>query len=147
MRVHAGERQALGGPAEGKIMRLQAVLLVFIASALPATVSLADSAAPAPVPPPASIQVWGPQIERPKLLRKVIPEFASLPEARMSVTLALWIDEKGIVKRTDVLSGNPLLTTLAIDAALRWQFQPAKVAGVPVCSVETFTVPFKVVKK
>ena len=95
-------------------------------------------------PPPQSLQVWGPKLERPKLVTKVIPEMDYVPEGRSSVVVNFWIDEEGVVRRVDHLAGPSALSKAALEAARRWRFEPAKVSGHPVCAVESFVVQFAV---
>lgn len=121
-------------------------ILVGIAAVAASLVVVTSIHAGQPEPAPVTMQVWGPNLEPPKLESQVVPEVEYLPEAQTHVVVNLWIDEHGNVERVDHLAGPSRLSKSALDAAKQWKFQPAKVAGVPVRAVQSFVVQFAVKK-
>lgn len=49
-----------------------------------------------------------------------------------TVTLSILVDEKGEVSCIKAVTGHPLLSGLAIDAAKKWKFKPMRQDGKPV---------------
>ncbi len=73
------------------------------------------------------------------LIRRVSPKYPD--EAREAgiegvVVLKIIIDTKGRVSTVKVVSGDPLLTPAAVDAAKHWVYQPFFLDGEPI-EVET----------
>ena len=93
---------------------------------------------------PPSLQVWGPDLRGPEVVEKVPPDVAGIPESRNTVTVELWIDEYGTVRKARILAGIPALNQSALAAAEKWKFKPATVGGIPVRSVQVVTVAFNV---
>ena len=124
-------------------MRIFVGITVIAASLVTVSAVGADK----PEPPPVTLQVWGPDLQPPKLISKVSPETPDLPEAQTHVVVNLWIDETGSVARVDHLAGPARLSGAALEAAKQWKFEPARVAGVPVRAVQSFVVQFKVKKR
>jgi protein TonB len=59
-----------------------------------------------------------------------------------TVYLRAIISTDGSVRQLEVISGNPILATPALQAVRRWRYQPTRLNGEPV-EVETFiTVNF-----
>jgi TonB family protein len=52
------------------------------------------------------------------------------------------IDEHGHVAAAHVVRSVPLLDLLALDAVLKWQFEPAMLRGDPACVTTTLAVEF-----
>ncbi len=73
------------------------------------------------------------------LIKKVPPEYP--PEARKkhiqgTVILHVVISQQGDVAEVSVVSGDPMLTESAIEAAKQWKYRPYLLNGNPV-EVET----------
>jgi protein TonB len=105
-----------------------------------ARVNPAPPAAPAPPAP-----VAGGQLQQPKLLSSVAavyPTLARTQRMQGDVTIDALIDATGKVAATKVISGNPLLQNAAIDALLRWRYQPARLNGEPIPVHLNVTIAF-----
>ena len=71
---------------------------------------------------------------RKSVVQKVQPTYP--PIARQinlsgRVVLDLIVGEDGTVEKTDVISGNPVLSSAAAAAGKRWKFQPFQADGKP----------------
>lgn len=100
------------------------------------------SAAPAPVEP---LRVGG-QIEAPRKLRDVAPEYPELARragVEAVVILEATIDTGGRVSDVRVLRGHPLLDEAALEAVRQWAYVPTLLNGVPVPVLMTVTVNFR----
>jgi protein TonB len=81
-----------------------------------------------------------------KLLRRYEPIYP--PSARAlrlggAVSLKATVDKTGKISNVIVLSGNPLLTSAAVDAVKRWRYQPFELNGTPVEVENTITFNFQ----
>ncbi len=81
-----------------------------------------------------------------KLLRRYDPFYP--PSARAmrlggKVTLKATVDKTGKVSKVTVVSGNPLLTTAAVDAVKRWKYEPFELNGNPLEVENTITFNFQ----
>jgi protein TonB len=81
-----------------------------------------------------------------KLLRRYDPFYP--PSARAmrlggKVTLKATVDKSGKVSKVTVISGNPLLTTAAVDAVKRWKYEPFELNGNPLEVENTITFNFQ----
>jgi periplasmic protein TonB len=95
------------------------------------TTARANSLVP-PAPAPPAPPVAGGQLQQPKLLSSVAAVYPTLARAQHvqgDVTIDVLIDATGKVAATNVISGNPLLRTAAIDALRLWKYQPARLNG------------------
>jgi protein TonB len=100
------------------------------------------TAVPAPVEP---VRVGG-QIEAPRKLRHVAPEYPDLARragVQAVVILEAMIDTGGRVSHVRVLRGHPLLDEAALQAVRRWAYVPTLLNGVPVPVILTVTVNFR----
>jgi hypothetical protein len=70
------------------------------------------------------------------------PEFAVRSHAAASIILDLQIDEQGKVVKAVPVSGPYAFHKEAINAALRWRFQPASINGANVASQSRVTMNF-----
>ena len=87
----------------------------------------------------------GEAVQEQKLIRRVDPVYPALAQqARIQgvVRLNLLISREGTVVNITVLSGHPLRTGAAIDAAKKWIYQPTLLNGAPVEVVTSASVPF-----
>jgi len=100
------------------------------------------AAAPAAVEP---VRVGG-QIEAPRKLRHVDPEYPDLARragVQAVVILEATIDTGGRVTDVQVLRGHPVLDEAALRAVREWAYVPTLLNGVPVPVVMTVTVNFR----
>lgn len=87
--------------------------------------------------PPASSEEGGasraPQIELPRLIQGVAPEYPAQAQGEGQVILVLTIDSQGQVVSSEVHeSAGALFDAAAQDAARSYRFEPARRAGLPV---------------
>jgi protein TonB len=76
---------------------------------------------------------------------KTTPEYP--PMARQmklggKVQVDAYIDTDGKVEKVEVVTGNPLLTSAAVNAVKRWKFSPFTSDGKPTRAVAGFTFNF-----
>jgi TonB family protein len=76
---------------------------------------------------------------------KVTPEYP--PMARQmklggKVQVDAYIDPEGNVEKVQVVTGNPLLTSAAVNAVKRWKFSPFTADGKATHAVAGFTFNF-----
>ena len=81
----------------------------------------------------------------PVLIYRVDPAYPH--EARSKrvegiVVVRLLIDKQGIVKKADVVSGDPLLTEAALHAARQWRYRPGTLGGTASESEATANINF-----
>lgn len=88
-------------------------------------------------------------VERPRIVKQVAPEFPKNLEA-MNVTGVLVVEAvigfDGVPRLPLVLQmtgGGPAMESVALEALRQWRFEPAKLAGQPVGVYYTLTVNFK----
>ena len=82
-----------------------------------------------------------------KLIYQVSPTYPPLARASRTqgtVSLEAVITREGTIdpQRLRVLAGHPLLTQAAVDAILKWRYQPTLLNGQPIEIVSTITVNF-----
>ena len=65
-------------------------------------------------------------------LRRHIPPIARQIRAQGAVSVQILVDEQGKVISAQAVSGNPMLTYVARDAAMRARFTPTLLSGTPV---------------
>ena len=88
----------------------------------------------------------GRQMERPHLLKKILPVYPRLAKtARIqgAVVLVATITESGTLEDVTVISGHPMLVEAALDAVRQWRYAPARIDGVAVRSSVDINVNFK----
>jgi protein TonB len=84
-----------------------------------------------PAEPPIAVY-WE---EGPEVLREVKPVYSHLAQdARVEgmVIVRALVGVDGRVERAEIVKSIPLLDASAIEAAMKWRFQPARVSGRPV---------------
>jgi protein TonB len=97
----------------------------------------AASGVPAPPPKPVvrgPLRVGG-QIQAPRLIREVQPEYPPLAKQTRTqgeVVLDCVIDAEGNVTQMRLISGHPLLVGAAMNAVRQWRYQPTLLNGKPV---------------
>ena len=99
---------------------------------------------PPPGPPPERIKVGG-QVQEQMLVKRTPPVYPALAkQARIQgvVRLNAVIGRDGRVILLDVVSGHPLLTPAALDAARNWVYKPMLLNGRPVEVSTTIDVNF-----
>jgi protein TonB len=101
-------------------------------------------AAPPPPPPSAPVRVGG-EIQAPKKIHDVPPQYPAVArQAKISgiVIIDAIIGKDGSVRDAKVLRGNPLLNQAATDAVTQWKYTPTLLNGQPVEVAMTVTVTF-----
>jgi protein TonB len=121
----------------------------------PVAVARPETPPPPPQPDPPVVQKPDPIKEtRPvsvgviagKATRRVEPPFPPMAKAAGvtgDVVVEVSVDRFGHVTNVRALSGHPLLTKAALDAARAWQFSPTLLSGTPVAVIGTITFSFK----
>jgi len=90
-------------------------------------------------PPRISAMMEGNLIHR---VEPVYPSIARQVGVQGTVVIRAFISRSGMIERTEVVSGNPMLTHAAYDAVRQWKYRPYYLNGEPV-EVETqITVNF-----
>jgi len=87
----------------------------------------------------------GGDVSPPKIVKQVppsYPEVAKAARVQGIVILEAIINAEGGVDSVKTLRGHALLDQAAKDAIVQWQFEPAKLNGVPVSVYFTLTVNF-----
>ncbi|MBN2241109.1 MAG: TonB family protein [Acidobacteria bacterium] len=83
---------------------------------------------------------------RSKLIQYAAPDYPPMAlrdNVQGTVTLKVTVDEGGNVKEIEVVEGNPLLNTAAVDAVKQWKYTPTLVDGIPIPVIATVTVHFR----
>ena len=106
----------------------------------------------APAPPPAArapiakrAPAPGGRLEAAELINRTLPVYPALARERGIsgiVRLEALIDERGAVTSVTVLRGDPVLTTAARNAVLKWRYKPARLNGRPIATTATIQVLF-----
>ena len=103
---------------------------------------------PPPPPPPAPrapVRIGG-ELQAPRLLRRVEPDYpaiASMAAIQGVVILETVVNEKGMVEGVTVLrSAHPVLDHAAIAAVKQWQYSPLLLDGVPAPFILTVVLSF-----
>ena len=102
----------------------------------------AGSGGAAPVPLPAGVQAYVPNLSPLRQEDPAYPEEARTQNVHGSVDLLLTIDPKGNVTQAEALTGPKLLRKPAIDSVMKWQFRPVLRNGAPVAAMTDQTVDF-----
>ena len=79
-------------------------------------------------------------------ISKAVPEYPQMAkQMRLSgrVEVEAVIDPEGNVEKTQVVSGNALLSGAAVNALKRWKFTPFTSGGKPCRAVTTIAFDFK----
>lgn len=100
---------------------------------------------PPPPPRPVVVRLSGSALTGNAVSRvePVYPPLAKAARVSGQVVVEVTVDEKGNVISARTLSGHPLLTGAAIQAARQWRFKPTLVSGVPVKVAGTITFAFR----
>jgi protein TonB len=80
------------------------------------------------------------------LATKVQPEYPQIArqlKIQGSVELSVLVGEDGTVKKVDIVSGNPVLTSPAAAAVKTWKFKPFTEGGKPIEVLAPVTMDFK----
>jgi TonB family protein len=119
---------------------------VLVAAALCALVPAMTTSAPAQTKDAEETVQAGPDVEMPRLLREVKPQYterALREKVQGEVTLQCIVRTTGRVTDIKVVrSLDPDLDKAAVDAASQWEFEPGKRKGKPVNVQVTITVAF-----
>jgi TonB family protein len=81
-----------------------------------------------------------------QLLQRVepaYPAFARQQRYQGNVVLAIRISKTGAVDSVRRVSGNPMLSSAAVEAVKRWKYEPYKLNGQPQETETTVTIKFK----
>jgi protein TonB len=111
-------------------------------------VRIADDAKPpepAPVKPPTTKRVTS-EVLNSKLItapQPIYPALAKQTRTQGSVNIQILVDEQGKVVSAQVMTGNPMLTSAAREAAMRARFTPTTLNGVPVKIQGVITYNFR----
>ena len=108
--------------------------------------SSANSTVPPPPKPKSNkpLRVGG-QVQAPRLIRKVEPQYPPLAKqtrTQGSVVIDCVVDKQGNVTQVKLVSGHPLLVEAALQAVRQWKYQPTLLNGEPVAVEMTVTVTF-----
>ena len=101
---------------------------------------------PTPEPPKPTTQRVASQVLNSKLIaapQPIYPAMAKQTRTQGSVNIQILVDEQGKVISAQVMSGNPMLTPAAKDAAMRARFTPTTLNGVPVKIQGVITYNFR----
>jgi len=95
----------------------------------------------------ASALLWAQATDSTKLVPiktdpPVYPLDAQKEGVQGQVWVKIFVDERGRVEKVDVISGNPILTKAAVDAAKKWKFQPFIKNGRPASVTTEMPVDF-----
>jgi TonB family protein len=110
------------------------------------------SAPPPPPPAPKTVEAVakpapvGGKVELSKLLRAPapqLPEVARQLGIRGEVKLEITISTDGSVKSVRAISGHAVLVQAAKQAVQKWQYQPAKLDGIPIESHSIASIRFE----
>lgn len=96
---------------------------------------------PSPVQPAPVVS----EVTAAKAIKKVEPSYPSFARSMGvsgSVTIEITIDEQGKVTKAEAISGPGQLRQAGVDAAKRWEFQPATSNGTPIQSTTKITFNF-----
>lgn len=106
-----------------------------------AAISLAPPPAAAPAKPLRQSEV----VMAARLIRRIQPEYpriAWLMRLAGTVRLRAIIGTDGSVQQLEVLSGNPILARVAVEAIRQWRYEPTRLNGLPVEVETNITVKF-----
>jgi protein TonB len=101
---------------------------------------------PTPEPPKPTTQHVASQVLNSKLItapQPIYPRLAKEAHVQGPVNIQILVDEQGRVISAQVMSGNPMLTFAARDAAMRARFTPTTLNGVPVKIQGVITYNFR----
>jgi TonB family protein len=112
-----------------------------------ATAAASGPAAPAPSPWASATEDYD---EPPKIVKRTTPVYPREPfyaGIEGTVEVELVIDQRGLVSRLRVVKSIPALDDAALTCVKQWRFIPAKKAGLPVESIASAPVTFRITKK
>jgi periplasmic protein TonB len=113
--------------------------------ATPPVVRVIDTP-PAPEPPKPTTRRVPSEVLNSKLItapQPLYPAMAKQTRTQGSVNIQIVVDEQGKVVAAQVMSGNPMLTAAAREAAMRARFTPTTLNGVPVKIQGVITYNFR----
>ena len=103
-----------------------------------------------PPPPPRAaarrIVRVGSSLKAPRQTYSVQPDYPTLAKQERiwgTVVVDAVIDEQGNVVQAHVVSGHPLLITAALNAVLKWKYEPTLLNGTPVAVEMDVNVNFR----
>jgi TonB family protein len=134
-----------GGNADGIVGGLMRELTAAVAP-LPHPVAVPKPAPIPPAAPPIQRFTVGGDVRLGDPLARPTPQYPPLARATRTtgdVRLECVVGINGRVQEVKVLSGNPLLTRAAEEAAWKWVYAPSKLNGVPIEIVTVLTFSFK----
>ena len=82
---------------------------------------------------------------RKALTTKIAPEYPAMARQMKlggKVQVDAFIDAEGNVEKVAIITGNPLLTSAAVNAVKRWKFTPFQSDGKPTRAVAGFSFSF-----
>jgi protein TonB len=150
----------MSGPARTSALPLppgaEPVITAETISALPAALSRTDNlpappAVPAqPAATPASTAAQPPlpvggKLQEAVLISRTTPIYPELARIRGLfgvVRMSAAVDEHGVVKNVNIVSGDPVLATAAKQAVLQWRYKPALLNGQSIASTATIQIVF-----
>jgi protein TonB len=77
-------------------------------------------------------------------IQPIYPRIAVQARVEGTVILTATIDKQGRITGLQVLSGNPMLTTAAVDAVKEARYKPYLLNGQPTDVVTTISVTFRI---
>jgi periplasmic protein TonB len=107
-----------------------------------------DRAIPPPPPPPPAVKQpvrVGGQIDAPRLIRRVAPEYpliAQSAQVQGTVILEATVGADGRVDDVRVLRSHSVLDEAAMVAVQQWEYEPLMLNGEPQPFILTVTVSF-----
>lgn len=113
-----------------------------IVSSAPVKVDISEPPPPAAAPPRAPISGGVLNGKAISLPRPAYPAIAKQAHASGTVVVQVTIDENGSVISARAVSGHPLLTAVAVNAARGARFSPTKLSGQPVKVTGVITYNF-----
>ena len=143
---HPVSSQRTGGGQDDAAPSLDAAAPSSASSAMPGVIGSSDVASP-PAPeikPDGPVKVGG-QVKEPKLLSSTLPIYpAAARNANIQgdVVIRATIDKSGRVTHTEMVSGPTMLRQAALDALIRWKYEPSKLDGQPVSVQMLVTIKF-----
>jgi len=133
-------------------MKLGILALNFLVLVSIATLARGQDQGTASTPPPGSsaphpkrIRIAG-NVEVPKIVHIVQPEYPADAHVTGTVVLRAIIATDGTIMKLDYVSGPPLVVKAAIDAVEQWRYQPTTINGEPVQVDTTISVAFALEK-
>ena len=143
---HPVSSQRTAGGQDDAAPSLDAAAPSSASSAMPGVIGSSDVASP-PAPeikPDGPVKVGG-LVKEPKLISSSLPIYpAAARNANIQgdVVIRATIDKSGRVTHTEMVSGPTMLRQAALDALIRWKYEPSKLDGQPVSVQMLVTIKF-----